>query len=339
MSHRYILPIVVSGIILTTYLSLLSGCGDKKNPVWPEQPIMDCPYNPFDYFSARLLANPVVSPGDGYIYYEDNGLDSAYYDAWVENLAVAPWLSDGFEPGIYRINPNDNSAAELVIGRAAAPEITPDGSELYFGHNDGNVNGIWRIRLPDGKPELIKEGSFANIQWFAKDTLIVHRAYDLNAGIFLFDINADSLYPLPGIGPGFDVSKERKICYVGYDSDSLIWSIGVYDFDADSTWNIYVNNMNMGQPLRWSPDGKSIVFVGSRGENIDIYTVTINGELKIFPGRIATEPSYTPDGKDIVFIRWPYSNCIQYQATQIWIMAAGNGSRMRRITTWSRIRP
>jgi len=343
MQGRWVVLAGIAATLCAAGIMLLPGCGDKKplEPEEPLQPTIDCPSNPFDMISVGLLSTPVMSPGDGYIYYYDSAVDSAYYDAWLEYLDVEPWLAEGMEAGIYRINPNDSSPAEFVIGRATEPEVSPDGKWLYFGHHDGTTNGIWRIRLPHGRPELVKEGRFTSIKWFAEDTLVVNRAYDWPESVYLLDIRNDSLHPLPMIRGDFDVAPDRRICFSHYDPVERKYSIKIYDLLMDTTWRINFRHLEEATQLCWSPDGKKILCMGWNIGNTrrDIWTIDLHGVERRFPGWLSDEPSYTPDGNNIVFIRWPYSNCFQHQATQIWMMSAKEGSGLRQVTTWDRIRP
>lgn len=73
----------------------------------------------------------------------------------------------------------------------------------------------------------------------------------------------------------------------------------------------------------WSPDGRSLVYTGGRGENYDIYKVPVRGgdevRLTDAPG-LDDGPEYSPDGRFIYF------NSARTGKMRIWRMAPdGNG--------------
>jgi TolB protein len=67
----------------------------------------------------------------------------------------------------------------------------------------------------------------------------------------------------------------------------------------------------------WSPDGRFLVYTGGRGENYDIYRISVNGgeevRLTDAPG-LDDGPEYTPDGRFIYF------NSARTGAMRIWRM-------------------
>ncbi len=78
----------------------------------------------------------------------------------------------------------------------------------------------------------------------------------------------------------------------------------------------------------WSPDGKTLAFVGERNGNFDIYAIPVTGgeekRLTTAPG-LDDGPDYTPDGKYIYF------NSERTGQMQIWRMRA-DGSEQEQIT-------
>ena len=74
----------------------------------------------------------------------------------------------------------------------------------------------------------------------------------------------------------------------------------------------------------WSPDGKTLAFVGERNGNFDIYTIPVEGgeETRLTTAKgLDDGPEYTPDGKYI------YSNSERTGHMQIWRMKADGGEQ------------
>ncbi len=78
----------------------------------------------------------------------------------------------------------------------------------------------------------------------------------------------------------------------------------------------------------WSPDGKTLAYVGMKGDNLDIYTIPVNGgkakRLTRTEG-LDDGPEYSPDGKYI------YINSYRSGHMQLWRMRA-DGSNPEQLT-------
>lgn len=73
----------------------------------------------------------------------------------------------------------------------------------------------------------------------------------------------------------------------------------------------------------WSPDGKTLAFVGRRNNDYDIYSIPVTGgeeKQLTFTAGLDDGPEYSPDGKYI------YYNSFQTGRMQIWRIGAEGGS-------------
>jgi TolB protein len=78
----------------------------------------------------------------------------------------------------------------------------------------------------------------------------------------------------------------------------------------------------------WSPDGKTLAFVGERNGDFDIYTIPVTGgeEARLTTAKgLDDGPEYTPDGK------WIYFNSVRTGHMQIWKMRP-DGSEQTQVT-------
>ena len=101
---------------------------------------------------------------------------------------------------------------------------------------------------------------------------------------------------------------------------------------------VYIVPIAGGEPRRitpkspsywhgWSPDGKTLAFVGQRNDEFDIYTIPVNGgeETRLTTAKgLDDGPEYSPDGKYIYF------NSERTGHMQIWRMRA-NGSGQEQV--------
>jgi TolB protein len=107
----------------------------------------------------------------------------------------------------------------------------------------------------------------------------------------------------------------------------------------DSRSIVYILPIGGGVPRRitqkspsywhgWSPDGKTLAFVGQRNDEFDIYTIPVTGgeETRLTTAKgLDDGPEYSPDGKYIYF------NSERTGHMQIWRMRA-DGSEQEQVT-------
>ncbi len=91
--------------------------------------------------------------------------------------------------------------------------------------------------------------------------------------------------------------------------------------------------MAVGSAMAWSPDGRSLVFIGGQdGESADVYGYSVDTEqitrLSSEPA-YAFSPSWSPDGRDIVFFT---ANCFGtgagFEMDDAWVVSA-SGAQAR----------
>ncbi len=137
-----------------------------------------------------------------------------------------------------------------------------------------------------------------------------------------------------------DVKRNNNDHVISFDGKMLaISSFGVRGGPDNGRSIGYVVPITGGIPKRitttapsyihsWSPDGKAIVFMSTRNDNSDIYSVSPEGG---FETRLTTDPAYddgceyTPDG------RYIYFNSMRTGHMQIWRMKP-DGSEQTQVT-------
>ncbi|HEY6447710.1 MAG TPA: hypothetical protein VIY53_14710 [Acidobacteriaceae bacterium] len=179
----------------------------------------------------------------------------------------------------------DRHVTYVAPGRFEAPNWTPDGSALIF-----NQNGhLARLAVTGGDhPEA--QGQPVTIDTGAQT-------------------HCNNDHVIAPAGKWIGLSDESQ---------------------ADGQSSVYVLPVSGGAPRRvttqspsylhgWSPDGKTLAFVGERNGNFDIYTIPMEGGTET---RLTTAdglddgPDYTPDGHYIYF------NSVRTGHMQIWRMRA-----------------
>jgi len=158
---------------------------------------------------------------------------------------------------------------------------------------------------------------------------------------FLFNRNG-SIYRLPVSGgePALIDTGFAKRCNNDHGISPDQTSLAISDqSQGDNQSIVYIVPIEGGAPRRitqrspsywhgWSPDGKTLVFVGQRNDEFDIYTIPITGgeETRLTTAKgLDDGPEYSPDGKYIYF------NSERTGHMQIWRMRA-DGSEQEQVT-------
>ena len=196
-------------------------------------------------------AQAVVTPGtNAAIYYAAAGVDA---DGDFEIMTVTP----GSAP----------TAITKNTYYDAAPDVSPDGSEILFESD----------RAGDGGSDL-----------YVMDTLGRH------------------VQRLTDVGTAFEASWSpdgTKIAYV--DSSFYPYRIMVMDADGSHPHTLVSDTTSLYTP-RWSPDGTRIAYSGSLpGSPTQVFVVDVDGgnRVQVTTGSsFEYAPSWSPDGSRLVFI-------------------------------------
>lgn len=242
----------------------------------------------YDGESIRIPLQGEFYAGIGVCAHDPNAIEQASFSN-VELKSLAPASS---QPVLYSTletvsaSSTDRQVVYVAQGRFEAPNWSRDGSHFLF-NRDGHLE---KLPVAGGQPEVL-------------DTSSANR------------LNNDHGISPDGTQIAFsDNSQETKLPDGKTDHDSLV----------------YVMAASGGTPKRltpigpsywhgWSPDGKTLAFVGQRNGDFDIYTVPAAGgdETRLTTANgLDDGPEYSPDGKYIYF------NSERTGHMQIWRMKA-----------------
>jgi TolB protein len=189
------------------------------------------------------------------------------------------------------VDSNDRTAVYVAPGRFEAPNWTRDGKELLF-NRDGRI-----LRIPtDGKaqPQTLDTG-------FA---IRCNNDHGISPDSSLLAISDQSQETSPG------------------SRQSLVYTVPI---GGGTPRRVTKNSPSYWHG--WSPDGKTLAFVGQRNGDFDIYTIPVTGgdETRLTTAKgLDDGPEYSPDGQYIYF------NSERSGHMQIWRMKA-DGSEQEQV--------
>ena len=193
----------------------------------------------------------------------------------------------------------DRRAIYVAEGRFEAPNWMPDGKTLLFNRN--------------GKIERIPiTGALATVGGLS------HRSELTDHVDTGFAVRCNNDHGISPDGKWLVVSDQSKEPH-----DSLVYILPI---EGGTPRQVTKNGPSYWHG--WSPDGKTLAFVGQRNGEFDIYTIPTEGgdEKRLTTAKgLDDGPEYTPDGQ------WIYFNSVRTGQMHIWKMRA-DGSEQTQVT-------
>jgi Tol biopolymer transport system component len=290
--------------------------------------------------TVRTFEGNAVTGGDGQVGFDLNTMSVIYKLAYTK-----------FEDGRHNLYVADTTGknSQFVIGRAAGPSWSADGTSIFFYGEEGVdrqfiggvevplfdvTNGIVAINASPLPTAVDQAQLFQALTWkqgtarwanVSPDGNIV--AYDAKPSgdfrIYFIDRATTQQLPAEIIGQQADWSPDsQRIVYrSGRDGKAGLWISNQND-----SGHINITTNGTDSFPAWSPDGQTIAFSREVEGNWDIYTVNVDGSnlqrLTDAPNQDIL-PTYTPSG-DIIF------RSARNNSWEIWRMR-GNGDDQLRI--------
>ncbi|MGI8635522.1 MAG: TolB family protein [Segetibacter sp.] len=232
-------------------------------------------------------------------------------------LFVGSHNSDVLETGVFK-----DVSITVPFGPGEADHTTPMklGSKLEL------------LEIASGNREVIYTvpNSIQAPNWTVDGKSLIYNGGGL---IYNFDLASRT----PKVVNTGDVKNNNNDHVLSFDGKMLGLSSSVKELGGSIVYTVPVTG---GTPKQvtpkgpsylhgWSPDGKSLVFCGSRNDEFDVYRVPVNGgpEERLTTAKgLDDGPEYTPDGKYIYF------NSVRSGLMQIWRMHA-DGSSQEQVTS------
>jgi serine/threonine protein kinase/Tol biopolymer transport system component len=204
---------------------------------------------------------------------------SRYYD-----LSVAPddkilyasdasGIADIFEIGA---SGGDERALTSAGGRNYAPVVSPDNRYVVFHSNRTGVFQIWRTDRDGSRPKQltfeVTESTWPSISPDGKWVVFQHADPDHPYGIWRVSIDGGTLEKVTdGLAIRPTVSPDGKLIAFWHNDEqkNSRWRLKVINFEGGATFNIFdvaaTVQVQWDTPLRWSSDGRYLVYVDHSG--------------------------------------------------------------------------
>ncbi|PWT93300.1 MAG: hypothetical protein C5B55_04790 [Blastocatellia bacterium] len=175
------------------------------------------------------------------------------------------------QPHIWRIDKNGNNPKRLTDGSYEDwPDVSPDGKSVIYHSSEMAGDRIWKVSIDGGTPSLLSDKAARH--------------------------------------PVFSPDGKQIACYLR--EEGAIWKLAVLPVaggQAIKTFPISAPVADQWVGPHWTPDGKAITYVFTKGGISNIWTQPISGEvatqLTNFDENQIFAFAWSPDGKNLALVR------------------------------------
>ena len=282
--------------VLTLFLALEQGSmiaqarAEPLRPLW----VMNADGTGSRHFVRAPGMNPHGSPD-----WSPVG-DKVAFDAWEE--------SDSHRDSrIFVVDADGRSPVE--IGRGAMPSWSPDGKQIAFHHYDSN-RGIWIMNADgSGRTQLTTRG--ISPRWSPDGNRIAYA----DGGLMVLDTIEGTTRKVLSrqANIGFSWAPDgTRLCVqsrVSKRSNDLL----IVDADGTNDFRVRYRG-DVGNFMDWSPDGHKIAIYVHEAKRFFIIDPDGDQPPTLLegqdPGRQNVAPSWSPDGKRLVFMSAPLRDAL-----------------------------
>ena len=305
-------------------------------PVMAQTPVNPHPMTLNDVFRVKDVGNPEVSPDGKWVLYTVSSTDMKK-DGRTTDLWMVSW--DGTQ---------DVQLTYDYDEPVDSPEWSPDGKYISFlSDRKGKVEGtqVWVLSRSGGEARQLtavpkKQGEIKDYRWSPDGKrllLTVHTDGTVSANEFN-DAKAKK-YVQPIVITRY-LFKQDIVGYVTAKAHTYLY---LYDIAAGNSQKLTSGDQYDESDGTWSPDGSEIAFISShaaepdRDVNTDVFVAVANAgseprQLTHYAGADVGPPMWSPDGKEIAFLRGGVVKYWQYQENRLAVIAADGSGHAKVVT-------
>ncbi len=286
------------------------------------------PVNAGDLLRIRTVSDPELSPEGAWVAYTvstaDTVTDERDSDIWMSSL-----------DGTRSVRLTRTSEEEHT------PRWSPDGRYLAFlssRYDPREVDQVWLLNRSGGEAERVTDlpGGVSDYAWSPDGGRLALIAADPERDQLRPGQDSSKLVPEPIVIDRYRF-KYDEVGYIGGERDHLY----VFSLASRKADLITPGDYDEEAPV-WSPDGRSIAFLSrrrpeyDRNDNWDVYVVAAESgtqprQLTTFTGADmdpswgSRAPSWSPDGKHLVYIQGGRPELLYYGRQKVAVVPVAGG--------------
>ena len=192
------------------------------------------------------------------------------------------------------------------------PIVSPDGRFIVYATSQGGGD-LWRINIDGSNPTLLtgKDADEGNPDISPDSKWIVYSAWSFGKlSLWRMPIEggeAKQLADFMSTEPNVSPDGKYIACFLSEDNN--ITRIGVLPFDGGSPIKRFdvPQTVNIDMSPRWTPDGRNITYIDSRGTVNNLWQQPFEGgapkQLTDFKENGIYRRDWTRDGKQVAIVR------------------------------------
>lgn len=305
-------------------------------PAFAQTAVKPHPMTLNDIFRVKDVGNPQVSPDGEWVLYTVSSMNLKKDDS-PTSLWMVSWDGKQNIQLTYGYN-----------GSISSPEWSPDGRSISFlSSRKGKVEGtqVWVLNRHGGEAHQLthvdkKQGEIEGYAWSpdGKSLLLkIHTGGIVSANAF--NDAATKTYIPPIVITRYLFKQDVK-GYITAKSHAYLY---LYDIADGALKKLTAGDKYDESDGVWSPDGKEVAFISNhtaepdRNINTDVFVVTAKAgsqprQLTHYTGADTGPLAWSPDGKEIAFLRGGHVKYWQYQENRLAVIAADGGGHAKVVT-------
>ena len=239
-----------------------------------------------------------------------SGTNLAIYPSWTPDGKVVYSLNSGHSIDLYLVDPRAGTSKQLTFnsGNNHYPAVSPDGRYVVFSSDRSGPLCLWRIDIDGSNPKQLTNQTSTNPNFSADGRTIAYESITNIYTISTVSIDGGEPRQLTTSTSGkpvFSPDGTQIAClYEAEESKPRISIISAKDGVLIKAFP-WPNGLSF--PIRWTPDGKAIMYPLRRGGVANLWVQNVEGgepkQLTNFTTDIILSYDLSRDGKNLVFSR------------------------------------
>lgn len=239
-----------------------------------------------------------------------SGTNLASYPSWAPDGKVVYSLNSGDSVDLYLVDPRAGTSKPLTTnsGNNHYPAVSPDGRYVVFSSDRSGALCLWRIDIDGSNPKQLTNQTSANPNFSADSRTIAYES--ITNGYTISTISIDGGEPRQlttksSAKPVFSPDGTRIACL--YSEEEAKYKISIISAKDGVLIKSFPLPSGLSFPIRWTPDGKAIMYPLRRGGVANLWMQPVEGgepkQLTNFTSDIIHSYDLSRDGKRLVFSR------------------------------------
>jgi Tol biopolymer transport system component len=245
-----------------------------------------------------------------------SGSHLANFPSWTDDGKVVYALNSGANFDLYLIDPSGGTPKRLTAnsGNNNYPVVSPDGRYVVFCSDRSGVLGLWRIDIDGSNPKQLTNQTSLTPSFAPDGRTIVYISQANMTTLSTVSIDGGEPRQLTkslSTWPVFSPDGNHIACLYAEIPNSA-YQISIFPANGGTSLKKIPLPVGFTPPLRWTPDGKAILYGITRRGVTNLWMQPLQGgEAKRLTNFISDRIhnfDVSRDGKRLVFSRGTHSS-------------------------------